>query len=72
RYAFIDSNRRVAHVVAPQDAELAQLGQKLNETYVGYGARGTEAKARQAREDRNALSAGQGAGVNRALAKAKD
>ncbi|MGI5860542.1 MAG: VWA domain-containing protein [Myxococcales bacterium] len=72
RYSFIDSNRRVAHIAAPQDAELARLGRQLNETYIAFGAKGSEAKARQAREDRNAESAGQGAGVNRALAKAKE
>lgn len=71
RYSFIDSNRKVAHVAAPQDAELAALGQKLNRTYIGYGSKGAEAKKRQAEQDQAAGRAGQGAGVQRALAKAK-
>lgn len=70
RYTFIDANQQVAAVVAPQDAELARLNQELNATYVAFGAKGKEAKARQAAQDRNAESAGQGAAVQRAAAKA--
>jgi hypothetical protein len=70
RYSFIDSNQQVAVVNAPQDAELARLGQELNQTYVAYGRKGAEAKARQEREDANAASVGQGAAVTRAAAKA--
>lgn len=69
RYTFIDSSRQVAAVVAPQDAELARLNQELNSTYVGYGAKGKQAKARQAMQDKNAEGAGQGAAVQRAMAK---
>ncbi len=69
RYTFIDSSRQVAAVVAPQDAELARLNEELNATYVGYGARGKKAKARQVMQDKNAEGAGQGAAVQRAVAK---
>ena len=72
RFSFIDANQRVAHVTAPQDDELARLGDKLNKTYVGYGRKGAEAKKRQATQDKAAAEAGQGAGVQRALAKSKD
>ncbi|CAM3346417.1 VWA domain-containing protein [Corallococcus sp. ZKHCc1 1396] len=50
----IDQNRAVAHVVAPQDAELARLSGELNKTYLGYGAEGRVGKQRQAEQDSNA------------------
>jgi hypothetical protein len=50
----IDHNRRVAHITAPQDDELARLGRELNKTYIGYGKRGQVAMARQEAQDSNA------------------
>lgn len=70
RYSFIDSTRAVAAVVAPQDAEIAKLGAQLNATYIAYGAEGKAKAARQQAQDSNAAAAGQGAGVQRAMAKA--
>lgn len=70
RYSFIDSNRAVAAVTAPQDAEIAKLGAELNATYIAYGGEGKAKAMRQQAQDSNAASAGQGAGVQRAMAKA--
>ncbi len=70
RYSFIDSNRAVTAVNAPQDAEIARLGAELNATYLAYGGDGRAKAARQRAQDRNAESAGMGAGVQRAMAKA--
>lgn len=66
-YMHIDHNRKVAHIRAPQDDELARLGRELNDTYVGYGKAGRSKKMRQARQDRNALGSG---GVSAAAARA--
>jgi hypothetical protein len=52
----IDHNKAVAHIAAPQDDEIARLGRELNKTYLGYGARGQEAKMRQEVQDSNAGS----------------
>ena len=70
RYSFIDSNQVVAAVTAPQDAEIAKLGAELNATYVAYGTEGRAKAERQQMQDRNAASAGMGAPVQRAMAKA--
>ncbi len=70
QYMFIDSNQAVAHVDAPQDAEIARLGVELNETYIPYGNAGVEASERQAVQDSNAVSVAQGSSVNRAVFKA--
>jgi hypothetical protein len=34
RYLSIDHNRQVVHIVAPQDRQIAELGARLNQTYV--------------------------------------
>ena len=71
KYMNIDQNQAVVHVEAPQDAEILRLSTALNNTYVAFGAVGTESRVRQSAQDVNALSlAPQGAAVNRALAKA--
>lgn len=68
-YMSIDHNTKVAHVEAPQDNEIIELGKKLNDTYIHYGKEGEEGAKRQEAQDSNANDAGQGADVNRALAK---
>ena len=65
----IDQNRAVAHIAAPQDAEIAQLGRELNKTYLGYGRKAAEAKQRQADQDSNA-GASMGSATTRAVSKA--
>jgi hypothetical protein len=65
----IDQNRAVAMIAAPQDEEIARLGQELNQTYLGYGRGGAEAKKRQAAQDTNAGSNAVSA-TSRAMSKA--
>ncbi len=54
QFLSIDSNKAVVRIDAPQDAELARLSGELNKTYLGYGAQGRAAPARQAAQDANA------------------
>jgi len=69
-FMTIDQDRAVAHVAAPQDAEIARLGEELNGTYVPYGGAGAEGSNRQEVQDSNASSVGAGAAVQRGMAKA--
>lgn len=69
-FLFIDSNRAVARVDAPQDAELARLSQEMNKTYIAYGGKGKEAVARQAAQDSNAQGMSASSMSTRAVAKA--
>ena len=69
RFMTIDQNTRVVHVDAPQDKSIAELGQKLNETYIAFGNKGAEGARRQAVEDNNSSSVGQGSAVQRGLFK---
>ena len=70
QYMNIDHNKKVVHVAAPQDKELADLGRKLNETYLAYGTAGKKKKEMQKRQDANASSVGGVAMVQRSVAKA--
>ena len=70
KYMNIDQNRKVVHIDAPQDKKIAQLGTKLNQTYVPYGAKGKESKIRQEEQEKNAFSASPGSFLQRQAAKA--
>lgn len=69
-FVFIDSNRAVARVDAPQDAEIARLSQELNKTYIAYGGKGRVAVARQEAQDKNAAGMSASSMSTRAAAKA--
>jgi hypothetical protein len=69
RYLSIDQNHQVVHIPAPQDKEIAELGVKLNATYIPYGRQGQVAQERQAAQDSNASHASPQAVVQRVLTK---
>jgi hypothetical protein len=69
-YSFIDHNRAVVHIAAPQDARIAELGAKLNDTYVPYGKAGAESYARQSEQDLNAAKMSSGSSFQRSVTKA--
>jgi len=68
-FASIDGNARVAHVPAPQDAEITRLGTDLNDTYLPYGAEGRAQWVRQCEQDRNSAESGAPAAVQRMVCK---
>jgi hypothetical protein len=70
-FMAIQQNEQQVHIATPYDAEIAELGRKLNDTYIGYGARGEAAKMNQAVQDSNAASMGGSAAVERQMAKSK-
>jgi hypothetical protein len=71
KYMVIDHNRAVVHFEAPQDKEIARLGEELNKTYVAFGVMGRESQLRQQVQDKNASTQlAAGAPVQRALTKA--
>jgi hypothetical protein len=69
RYLHIDQNRPIVHIAAPQDMEIAELGSRLNQTYIPYGQQGMIASERQVEQDRNASGASGEAVVQRAVTK---
>jgi hypothetical protein len=57
-FMSIDQNSKTAYVPTPYDGQIAALNDKLNETYVYYGASGEYRKEQQIVQDKNAASYG--------------
>ena len=57
-FMSIDQNSKTAYVPTPYDGQIAALNDKLNETYVYYGASGEYRKEQQIVQDNNAASYG--------------
>ncbi|MCF6239845.1 MAG: VWA domain-containing protein [Bacteroidales bacterium] len=69
KYMNIDSDKKEVYIASPYDKKLTQLNKQLNDTYIGYGSAGKKMKARQEMQDKNAMSMGQQAYLNRAVSK---
>lgn len=70
KYMNINQNQKAVYIDAPQDKEIAKLGQELNKTYIAYGRSGRAYKARQKKQDMNAEEMGASSVVQRSLSKA--
>lgn len=72
KYMVIDQNRAIVSIPAPQDQEIARLGQQLNKTYLAFGRAGAEGMKRQTAQDANVatLAPSSGAVVQRSITKA--
>lgn len=70
KYMNIDQNQTVAHIDAPQDAEINRLNEQLNDTYIGYGSSGKMRKEMQMEQDKNASQYGTANAAQRAATKA--
>ena len=68
-FMSIEQNRETVYVSTPYDGQIAALNDKLNETYVYYGAFGESRKAQQLAQDRNAASYGLANMVERSFCK---
>ena len=68
-YSAIDQQAGTYQVATPHDRELEKLNLALNETYVGYGSRGSSGKANQVAQDANAGRMGIGSIASRVSAK---
>lgn len=69
QYLNIDQSRKAIHVAAPQDKQIAELGIKLNDTYIAYGRKGNVYLERQKAQDNNAAAASKEAALTRAMTK---
>jgi hypothetical protein len=69
QYLAIDADQTPPPVSAPQDPELARLGQELNGTYLAYGREGAVGKTRQKEQDMNAAAVSMEIAVQRVAAK---
>ena len=69
-YANIDQNESAPPIATPHDADLSTLSSQLNGTYLAYGRRAEEGKARQSEQDSNASSVAPAAAAARSVSKA--
>jgi hypothetical protein len=65
----IDHNYKAVYIEAPQDAEIAELSGKLNDTYIYYGVNGEDFKQRQTAQDNNAAAMSREAAIQRTVSK---
>lgn len=56
QYLNIDQDDKVVHVPTPYDDEVLRLNERLNKTYINYGALGQAKKDNQALQDANAAN----------------
>lgn len=68
-YMAIDHNRHVVHIDTPYDELIIKLNDRLNQTYISYGAMGREKKAQQQVQDQNAMELEEAVAVQRAVSK---
>jgi hypothetical protein len=72
-YFNINQDEKIVSIPTPYDAEIAELNQKLNQTYIPYGSQGYIGQQRQAVEDSNAQSNSiSGAPLSRAITKSSE
>lgn len=68
-YMAIDHNREVVHISTPYDEIIIRLNNKLNKTYISYGAAGASKIANQEAQDVNAMEMEEAVAVKRAVSK---
>lgn len=68
-YMSIEQNRKTVYISTPFDKQIDACNERLNKTYIYYGASGEEKKAAQATQDKNAESYGMANKVERAVSK---
>jgi hypothetical protein len=69
KLSLINQQGGAVAVATPHDKELADLGTKLNATYVVYGRKGKDGQANQVAQDGNAAKLGAGVEAARAVTK---
>jgi hypothetical protein len=68
-YMSIEQDRQTVYIESPYDAEIAQLNDKINDTYISYGVTGYTKKMNQAAQDKNAAVYGSANTTNRIVSK---
>ena len=69
RFMSIDQNTQVVQIETPFDKEIAELGVKINETFVAYGKQAQAGAQNQAIQDANAAELSPQSAAGRAVTK---
>ncbi|WP_338841750.1 hypothetical protein [Flavobacterium ginsenosidimutans] len=71
KYFNIDSDKAVQYIATPYDDEIAKCDEKINKTYINYGAKGADKKRNQVMQDQNAKMVSASNYTDRAVSKSK-
>lgn len=71
KYFNIDSNQSIQYIATPYDDEISKYNVQINQTYIGYGNKGSEKLRVQAQQDVNAESISKANYVERSVSKSK-
>ncbi|WP_289663729.1 vWA domain-containing protein [Flavobacterium panacagri] len=71
KYFNIDSDKAVEYIATPYDDEIAKCDEKMNKTYINYGAKGADKKMNQIKQDQNAKMVSASNYTDRAVSKSK-
>lgn len=71
KYFNIDSNLSVQYVSTPYDDQISKCNVKINNTYIGYGTKGSSKKMNQEAQDKNAQKVSSANYAERAVSKSK-
>lgn len=69
KYMAIDQNSKTEYIASPYDDQITALNQKLNKTYVYYGAQGNAKQQKMLEQDDNSAEYGKVNSVKRAVTK---
>jgi len=70
-FSAIDQNNGTVVITTPFDDKIAELGARLNETYVAYGPRGEAYAANQVEQDANSAKLGKANAASRYVVRAQ-
>ncbi len=71
KFFNINHDEQVRHYDTPYDARIMECNEKLNDTYISYGSKGTAKKESQLQQDVNAKSVSSANFTERAVSKTK-
>jgi len=71
KYFNIDADKAVEYIATPYDDEISKCDEKINKTYINYGAKGAAKKMNQVTQDQNAKKVSASNYTDRAVSKSK-
>jgi hypothetical protein len=71
KYFNIDSDRKVRFIETPYDARIEACNERMNKTYISYGAKGASKRQSQVEQDMNAKSISKANYAERAVSKSQ-
>ena len=71
KFFNIDSDKIIQHIETPFDDKITENNEKINKTYINYGAQGRMKKANQKTQDDNAMKVSKSNAAERSVSKSK-